>query len=234
MDLSTIRDEVRFITRTDTTTFTSAQINTEANIVYQKIILEILKVQGYRNTAGKHVSTSLLSTSGLVSGNLGFNGEYPFPTDMVRPIRFEVKYASTDELVPCKVIDMVQNEHSLVGDDEVNAAASEDLPIIRFFHDSYFISPVKTTAGDISGGIHIWYEYRQTALSADGDTPQFEESLHDLIPLMVAERFYLRHPSKRNAAVISERDSTMKQLINFYKRRIPLAKQLVAQQTNFA
>lgn len=234
MDLSTIRDEVRWLTKTDTTTFTNTNINREANIVYKKIMIEILKVQGYRNTSGKHVSTDLLSTSGLVSGDIGYNGEYPFPTDMIRPIRFEVKYVSTDELVPCKIIDMVQNEHSLVGDDEINNAADETAPIVRFFHDSYFLSPVKTTSGNITGGIHIWYEFRESDLSADGDTPSFEASLHDLIPLMIAERFYMRHPSKRNAAVMQEKESTMRQLINFYKRRIPIVKQFRPLYTNFS
>jgi hypothetical protein len=234
MDLSTIRDETRWITKTDTSTFSNTNLNRECNIIYKKIILEILKVQGYRNSAGKHVTTSLLSTSGLVAGNAGFNGEYPFPTDMMRPIRFELKYAAADKLVPCKVIDMAQNDHSLVGDDSINDSANEGAPIVRFFHDSYFISPVKTTTGDITAGINIWYEYRQTDLSADGDEPQFESSLHDLIPLMVAERFYLRHPSKRNAAVMADKESTMRQLINFYKRRMPLVKQLKPLQTNFA
>jgi hypothetical protein len=234
MQLSTIRDEVRWLTKTDTSTFSNTNINREINIAYQSIILQILKTQGYKNTTGKHVSTSLLSTSGLVSGDLGFNGEYPFPTDMLRPIRFELKYAATDTPVPCRIYDMSQNGTSESDDDAVSTLAGETEPIVKFFHDSYFIRPLKTTTGDITGGIHIWYEARQTALSADADEPQFEESLHDLLALMTAERFYMRHPSKTNSTVLRDKEVKLRELRSFYRIRIPVLRQLTPQRINFA
>jgi len=233
MTLSEIRDEVRFITRTDTTTYSNTDINREINIAYRKLAMEILKVQGYRNTFGKHASTTLISTDGLVSGDIGFNGEYPFPTDLIKPHRFEVKYDDDSELVVCKIIDMQENSQSIVEDSSVNKAADPTAPIIRFYHDSYFISPVKTTTGNISAGIHIWYEYRQTALSADEDTPEFEENFHDLIPLMVSERYYLRNPKKRNTQVIRDRMELMKNFRSHYRVRMNNLKKITPKQNNF-
>jgi len=96
-----------------------------------------------------------------------------------------------------------------------------------------FITTI-TFTGDITAGINIWYEARESALSADSDSPSFEESLHDLVPLMIAERFYLRHPSKRNVAVLKEKEDVLKQLRSFYKRRVPKVKVAKPLQTNFA
>lgn len=234
MQLSEIRTETRFITRTDTNTFGNTDLDREANIAIKKIILEILKVEGYKNIAGKHVSTTLLSTDGLVAGDLGFDGEYPFPTDMLRPTRFELLYDTTERPKKAYIYDQIENPLSETDDDDLVELASESNPVIKFFHDSYFIRPLKTTTGDITGGINIWYEARQADLSADADEPGFEESLHDLFPLMIAERFYLRHPSKRNVAVLNEKEDLMKQLRSFYKRRVPKVKQAKALQTNFA
>jgi len=234
MELSEIRDETRFITRTDSVTFSDANILREANIAIKKIILEILKVEGYKNIAGKHVATTLLSTDGLVSGDLGFDGEYPFPTDMLRPTRFELLYDTNERPKIAYIYDQIENPLSETDDDDLVVIASESNPVIKFFHDSYFIRPLKTTAGDIAGGINIWYEARQANLVNDTDSPTFEESLHDLVPLMIAERFYLRHPSKRNVAVLKEKEDVMKQLRSFYKRRVPKVKQMRPLQTNFA
>jgi len=234
MTLSEIKTEVRYITRSSSDTLSDSDILRESNIAIKKIILEILKVEGYKNIAGKHVSTTLLSTDGLVAGDLGFDGEYPFPTDMLRPTRFELLYDTDERPKKAYIYDQIENPLSETDDDDLVAIASESNPVIKLFHDSYLIRPPKTTTGDITGGINIWYEARQADLSADADEPGFEESLHDLVPLMIAERFFLRHPSKRNVAVLKEKEDIMKQLRSFYKRRVPKVKQIRALQTNFA
>lgn len=234
MDLSGIRDEVRFITRTDTTSFGNTDINREANIAYRKLMMEILLVQGYRNVSGKHVTTDLISTSGLVAGNIGYGGEYPFPTDLIRPHRIEVKYSSTGAFVPCEIVDMQDIDYPLADVEEINDIANEDAPIVRVYHNSYFLAPVKTTTGSVTAGIHIWYEERESELSADSDEPQFEVTFHDLIPLMVASRFYLRHPSKRNVQVLNELNMLMRQFRAHYRKMINVRLQLKPRTENFA
>lgn len=234
MQLSEIRTETRFITRTDTNTFSDADLNREANIAYKKIMLEILKVQGYRNLSGVQSTTDLVSSDGLVAGDNGFDGEYAFPADLLRPIRMEVQFDTAETPRPCIIYDQSENILSETDDDSLSGITPELRPVVRFFRNSFLIRPIKTTVGNITDGITIWYEAREDDMSADGDTPNFEASLHDLIPVMVAERFYLRHPSKRNVAVLSEKESLMKQLRSFYKLRIPMVKQLKPRQVNFA
>lgn len=234
MQLSEIRTETRYITRTDTNTFSNTDLDRAANLAYQEIMLEILKVQGYKNVSGKHVSTSLLSTSGLIAGDLGFNGEYPFPTDLIRPTRIELLYDTASTPKVATLYDMSSNTLSETDEDDVVALASTLKPVVRFFHDSYFIRPVKTTTGDITSGINIWYEKRVADLTNDTDEPEFDAAIHGLLPVMIAERFYMRHPDKKNKVVLDKKEELLRKLRSIYKLKVNVKRQVKPLKTSFA
>lgn len=68
------------------------------------------------------------------------------------------------------------------------------MPMVRFERDSYFVRPTKDTAGNITNGIHIWYEGRQTDMTTD--SPAFEQNLHDVLSYDLAEMEAIMHPAK--------------------------------------
>ena len=55
-------------------------------------------------TSGRWYGTG--TTTGLVAGNNGYNGEYAFPTNLLKPIRAEVRYTTTGTPLKCTVYDV--------------------------------------------------------------------------------------------------------------------------------
>jgi hypothetical protein len=194
MNVASILTKAYRITNTNSTTLldgNSTNVLADLNTAYGHRTLMILKVKQDLNHNIKEVYTDLKSTSGLVAGDLGFNGEYPFESDTLRPVRIEVSY---DGLTwkPCTIYDI--NENNLSEHDDVNDGFSEENPYVRFERDSYFIRPVKEDAGDITAGIHIWTEKRQSDLTTG--SPLFEQNLHDVLAYDLAEQELLMHPAK--------------------------------------
>ncbi|MFA6295532.1 MAG: hypothetical protein WC666_03900 [Candidatus Paceibacterota bacterium] len=231
MNVLDIITETRFLTKTSTSTYSDADILREANVAYRKAMMEILKVQGYRNILETHAYTDLISTSGLTEGNNGYGGEYAFPSDLIMPKRIEVSYDGTTYR-PAEIITVNSIETSATDEDDLELFNKQS-PSVKIGHNSYFLYPPKTTAGDISDGIHIWYDMRQADLVDDTDTPQFETNLHDVIPLMVAKRFFMRNPDKTNTIVMSELKETMDALRSHYRIQINEKKGVRSKKINF-
>ncbi len=185
------------LTNTNATTFldgNATNVLAELNICYGHRTLDILKVRQDLNSQIQEVTTDLVSTSGLVVGDLGYNGEYPFATDTLRPVRVEISYDGITWL-PCSIYDIGENksgsEHE---EDSIQDTFSEDDPYVRFERDSYFVRPLKTTTGNITAGIHLWYEKRQDDLTTG--SPEFETNLHDILAYDLADLERLMHPGK--------------------------------------
>lgn len=187
---TSIAEYARILTNTNSTTLSDADILTILNIKYGHRILDILKIQTDKNANLTESYTNLVSLTGLVAGDIGYNGEYPFPTGLLRPVRVEIRYTATGTPVKCEIYDIADSEDS-EQPGEVNNTFSQANPYIRFERDSYFVRPIPETS--ITGGLHIWYEARQTALTALSETPEFESNLHDVLSVDIAEVEALRH-----------------------------------------
>lgn len=217
----------RILTNTDSVTLTDADILTILNVKYGHRILDILRVQVDKNANITEAYTNLVSLTGLVSGDIGFNGEYPFPTNLLKPIGAEVLYTTTGTPIKCTVYDVTDSQSS-EQPGEVNNTFSTADPYVRFERDSYFIRPIPETS--VTAGLHIWYEKRQTSLTALSETPDFEQNLHDILAVDIAEVEALRHPENFTtewrtafALIKAETDSRFKE---FYKNRMKRNKQL--------
>ena len=233
MDLSEIRTQTRFYTKTTTSTFSDTDLDREANNAYDFLVMELLKVQGYTNINGTEVDTDFVTTSGLSAGDNGYNGEYAFPTDLLKPKRFEVKYSSTGTPRRCSIYDMSENSMSEYDEDEIQAQFSESSPYVMFFRNAYRIRPVNDGDDDITDGIHIWYEKRQDELSNDSDEPIFEANFHNLIPLKVAMAYGMRHSDKYNPVWKTEYKDLFNNFQAFYRTRLPIGKQAIPLRHNF-
>jgi hypothetical protein len=230
MNVASIKSKAYRLTNRNSTTFlngVAADILSEINTQYGLRILDILKVQVDRNSSQNEATTDLLSTSGLTAGQLGFNGEYPFPTDLLKPIRVEVSYDGTT-WYPTSYYDVYENTGSEHSEDSINSTFSQSNPFVRFDRNSYFVRPLKTTADDVTDGIHIWYEQRQTDLTTD--SPVFESNLHDILAYDLALQEYLMHPAlytnNWKLAFDIERNRVENKFLEFYKNRFKKSMQL--------
>lgn len=209
----------RILTNTNSTTLSDADILTMLNVKYGHRILDILKIQVDKNANITESYTDLISTTGLVAGDVGYNGEYPFPTDFLRPTRVEILSTATGTPVKAEFYDIQENDFSETDSDSIGSVFSTASPYVRFERNSFFVRPLVTTT--VTAGIHIWYEARQTALSTLADTPSFEANLHDILAFDVAELEALRHPAKytiewRDAFALLKLEAE-RRFMDFYK-----------------
>lgn len=196
MNTASILSKAYRICNCNATTFldgNSINVLADLNMEYGHRTLRILKVRQDLNAQMVDSYTDLISTIGLVDGDSGYNGEYAFQDDNLRPVRAEISYDGVTWNT-AEIYDLNDNKSSEFNEEQIKSQFSENHPYIRFEGDVYYIRPLKTTAGNITGGIHIWYEERQTALTT-GD-PFFEENLHDVLAYDLAELELLMHPNK--------------------------------------
>lgn len=223
MNVASLLSKVYRLTNTNSTTFLDGNptnVLAELNIQYGHRILDILKVQVDRNANQEESTTDFIDTTGLVVGDLGYNGEYPFPTDLLKPIRVEVSYDGTT-WKPCSFYDVYENDSSEHTESDLNSIFIQSAPYVRFDRDSFFMRPTNDTGSNITDGIHIWYEQRQTDLVAD--SPSFEANLHDILAYDLANQEYLMHTSKYTSdwrvGFSTERSKIEERFKEFYKNR---------------
>lgn len=219
-----IADELRYITKTDSSQITDEDFVKGLNIDRAEVIMDILQARGDYNFQEKHCTIDLKSTLELSEGDNGYNGEYAFPANMIRPIRIEVSYDGIS-YSEASFYDINSNHGSEVSG--VNQGFSTSSPFVRFDRDSLYIRPLKDTAGDVPKGIHIWYEFRQTDFtSSDMDKiPEGEPNFHREYVLRGAIRWGLRNPDKMQSnwsAVLSGIQSSRRK---FYADQFKVKKQ---------
>ena len=222
MELTTLRSRARKYTHTTSNNYSNSDLDADINIANGEIWMVILEAEGYKNIAGGFKLLDFKSTSGLTAGQLGFNGEYPFPSDALEIVRAEISYDG-EYWYPAEIESMTDTTSSQFNEDQINARVdvSERNPKIFVFRDSYFVRPLKTTTGDITSGIKLMVRVRQDSIVADADEPQFESNFHNLIPLKVAQDFYLTYPDKYNPRIDRKVSELESQLISYYQTKIP-------------
>ena len=228
MTVQEIINETRFITKTDTTSYTNAEILAGMNIYNGEILQDILRVQTIRNSFIKNETYSLISTAGLSEGDVGYNGEYPFPDDLLRPLRVELSYDGIVWL-PCTVYDInAGNMTSEFNQDQINSAFMVNSnpnynpyfsrPYVRFMRDSFIFRPLNTGTTVINGLV-FWYEARQEALVNLTDVPAFESNFHEILVYKLAMRYAMKFPEKFNQLWQVKYEEVKKSMMEYYKNR---------------
>jgi len=189
---------------------TSAEASNEylmngLNAIRGKIVLDTLQVTGDHNFQEKFIKVDLVNADNLTIGGdgqapLGYNGEYPFESDLIRPVRVEITTDGTN-YTPAKFYDMNQNPGSEV-------VPNITTPHVMFERDSFFVRPVPKA--DITGGMCIWYEYRQADFAATDLTksPETEPNTH----LEYAYELAIRWGMKPNNKVERDWRAELKEL----------------------
>jgi len=232
MNLTQIRTEIRRYTKTNATNYPDVSVDFDANQVYGEIWMSILEAEGYKNISGGFDVTDLISTSGLVAGDSGYNGEYSFPSTALDIESIELSFDGVT-WTQAEIIDRSNLGSSEFNEDDINANYSQASPKVWIYRDSYFIRPLKDTTGNITAGIKLSISSRQTALSGATDTPTFESNFHDLIPLKVARKFYRLHPEKYNKLIVEDGDMLEAQMRSYYQDRIQVVRQFKTVKEQF-
>lgn len=214
----------------DSTTFldgNSTNILADLNRCYGHRILDILRVRVDKNASMTSATTDLISTVGLVASNNGYNGEYAFPTTLLKPVRFEVSY---DGITwnKCTVYDNVLNAGSEYNAPQINATFSEGEPRVDFNRNSYKVRPLKSTSGNITNGIYIEFEKRQADFTVDSEPTEIEANLHDMLAWDLAKLETVMHSSKYSQTELAtfniEHAKMENRFLEFYSSNLPTRK----------
>jgi hypothetical protein len=218
MNLTTLRAQCRKYTKTNATNYLDADLDADINIANGEIHMMILESEGFKNTGGDFKVIDHENTTGLVAQDLGYNGEYPFPAIAVKLEEIYIKYNANDDYVRAEIEDKSDLSSEMFKD---NGIYNETRPKIFVYRDSFFIRPLMTTA-TVVDGIKLLVLARQDTLTLATDSPTFESNFHNLIPLKVAQDYYLVYPDKYNPRIDKKINELESQIITFYHDRSPI------------
>lgn len=220
------------LSNTNSATFldgNEANIYEHLNTFYGHRVLDILRVRVDKNASMQSSTTTLLSTEGLVSGDNGYNGEYAFPTNLLRPVRVEVSYDGIN-WIKCQVYDNAMNQKSEYNETQIKESFNERNPRVDFFRNSYKIRPLKTSAGNIDKGIYIEYEKRQVDFTSSTSPTEIEQNLHDILAYDLAGLEFIMHPEQHSQEQVvyfeKKKREVEKRFLNHYKTRLGNAKKM--------
>lgn len=216
MNRQELKDETRYISKTNTSTYTDADFNTGLELVRKRVFSKIIRAVTEWNFKGEIAQTNLVDSTSLVAGENGFNGEYAFPTDLVKLTRIDLSY---DGLTFHKATTYFVNDSdsSEETSDERNAMGDVTNPVVRIYRDSYFVRPLPTTT--ITSGIKIKYQKRLEELT--DDTTDIEEipDFQEIYVYAMAIRFGIRYPRKMKAEWRRKYSEIEEELLKFYTNR---------------
>lgn len=214
----------------------STNIYLDLNTAYGHRILDILRVRVDKNATIQEATTDLISTVGLVSGDSGYNGEYAFPSDLLKPTRVEVSYDGIDWR-KCQVYDNALNLRSEYNEDQINGQFSTSDPRVDFSRNSFKLRPTKDSAGDITKGIYIEYEKRQADFTSATEPSEIESNLQDILSYDLAEMEIIMHADKYSPQQISvfraKKQEVEQRFLEFYMNNLPNKKVLTLKYQSY-
>lgn len=178
-----LRNRTRYLTRTDTSTYTDNDLNANINSWNQIFITEILSAMDGWDFGAETATTNIVANQ----------QEYVFPTDLLKIKRIEVTYDGSN----WKKVEWFDiNER---GTDTANLNDfTTDNPYADLMDDSLMLYPIPTT--NVTAGLKIWYSKLDSPMSSDTDKPSFAEPFHIGLCYGAAKDYYERHSEKPNFA----------------------------------
>ena len=214
------------LTNTNSGTFldaNSTNIYQHLNTLYGHRVLDILRVRVDKNATIQEATTDLISTVGLSEGDNGFNGEYSFPSNLLKPSRFEISYDGVT-WKKCRIYDNALNDRSEYNDTQLESDFSQEDPRVDFTRNSYKIRPPKTTVGNITKGVYIEYERRQSDFTSSTAPSEIESNLQDILSYDIASLEYIMHPESHSQTQIQlfnkQKQEVEQRFLEFYKKQI--------------
>jgi hypothetical protein len=209
MNLTELRAFTRFLTNTNSTTYTDADLDANLNTYNDLFTTEILDSMDDWDFQAE------TATASLVAGQQ----EYILPNDILKIKRVEITYDGTNWQT---VAPMDINERGYPTDsNSVSQDFSTDSPFFDLMYDSIILYPVPTAT--VAGGLKIWYENLPTTLSGSL-SPTFAQPFHKGLCYGAAKDYFDKNQEvSANANKSISADGNMEKYIQrmkvFYRKR---------------
>lgn len=201
------------------------------NVLYGHRVLEIIRMGMDKNASIQHATTTFRNVIGLPEGEVGHNGEYPFPTDLIRPVRVEVSYDGK-KWETAEVYDNMLNRGSEYNDEQLKGGKVR----VDFSRESYKIRPLNTNQ-DVPNGIYIEYEKRQAPFVSSSEPVEIEPNLQDILAYDLAELEIIKHAEKydpQKIALFERRKKAVEaKFLKHYRTRLHFNKKMTFIYDNY-
>lgn len=201
----------RYTRTTNTSGYSDADILIDLNLIKNEINFDILRWQGYKEVLDNTATLDLADWTGVSAGALGYNGEIPFPTDLLTIKRLEISIDGV--MTPVTIYHDTDN--SLSENDDINTNFDSSTPYAIISRGGFRLRPIPSEA--VTGGLLITYAQRQADLTTG--SPILEPSFHRIFPLLLAYEYGLSQLDKINPLWEQEINKLKKQIRSFYSFR---------------
>lgn len=207
-----LRNWTRFITNTDTNTYSNADLDASLNMYNQLFVTEILDAMDGWDFQGE------IATADMVSGQQ----EYTFPTDILRIKRIEVTYNGV-QWSRAEQFD-INERRNATDAKSVDRDFSELSPYADMYDNSLFLYPVPSA--NQTAGIKIWYEKQVPQLVNATDSPSFVESFHKGLCHGAAKDYFSKYIEKTGYKdKLAQANADLADYLNrmkvFYRKKTP-------------
>lgn len=159
-----LRNVTRFLTNTNTSTYSDADLNASLNMYQSLFANEILDSMDGWDFQGEIATTDMIADQ----------QEYIFPSDILKIKRIEVTYDGTN-WYRAEQFDINQRRKAL-DTKSIQRDFDQSTPYVDMMDNSLMLFPIPSA--DSIGGIKIWYEKELDDLSEDSDEPKFCKAYH--------------------------------------------------------
>jgi hypothetical protein len=200
-----IMNVARFLTNTDTVTFTDADLEVLINANYHYFVNEILEAMDGWDFQGE------IATADLVASQQ----EYVFPTDILKIKRVEVTYDGTN-WYKAEFFDIAEIG-TATDSTHLTQNFTQSNPFVDILENSIFLFPVPTAS--VTGGVKIWYEKEATELTNDSDTPVIATAYHKGLSYGAAKDYFQKYNDGRATTMENEMQKYIAKMKTFYNRK---------------
>jgi hypothetical protein len=204
-----LRGETRYLTNTNTTTYTNADLDASINNYLDLFTTEILDSMDEWDYQGEIATTDLVASQ----------QEYVFPTDILKIKRIEISYDGTKWYL-ANPMDINERGEATDTTSIANDFSTSD-PFYDLMDNSLMLYPIPTSS--VVGGLKIWYEKLQTHLSTDTDSPNFARPFHKGLCYGAAKDYFEKYLEKGNAQKLANATNQLELYIgrakSFYRKK---------------
>lgn len=230
MTVDEIRAKARRLTKTNTTSYTDANMLIDLNLAQKKVVNLIMRYSNYKNDFIVEKFLDHVATDDLVAGDLGYNGEYPFEITSMRPVRFEVAYSSTEDHKPAIIKQINQTDTTQIVPEGSTFTVR---PTVFYTRNSYFVRPLLEGTTDVAGGIHAWWQAVPDDVDDGADVPAGNLLVHEIYPYIIALDYFEERPDKFNSRVAAGFDEAVDELKAFYANRMDITHTMTTPKHNW-
>jgi len=174
-----LRNVARFLTNTNTATYSDADLNASINMYQALFCNEILESMDGWDFQGE------IATADMVNGQQ----EYTFPNDILKIKRIELSYDGTN-WYRAEQFDVNQRMEA-TDSASIKRNFDQSKPYVDFMDNSLMLYPIPQA--DSTGGIKIWYEKELDNLVSDTDEPKFCKAYHKGLAYGAAKDYFEKY-----------------------------------------